>query len=127
MDEERYSAVGKSRLDFITDKLLEIASDLKSIVAVHDNRLSTIEKFIVERKAEEFHQKEQIDERIEAIHQKIEEIDKNNRNSHAEFNASVSKLQRYLWVCIGGGTVLLWIMLNLSDIIHFIQLFAKMV
>lgn len=127
MDEERYSAVGKSRLDFITDKLLEIASDLKSIVAVHDNRLSTIEKFIVERKAEEYHQKEQLDERIEAIHQKIEEIDKNNRNSHAEFNTSVSKLQRYLWMGVGGGTVLLWIMLNLSDIVHFIQLFAKMI
>lgn len=126
MDEERYSAVGKSRLDFITDKLLEIASDLKSIVAVHDNRISTIEKFIVERKAEEYHQKEQLDERIQAIHDNIEEIDKNNRNSHTEFTTSVSKLQRYLWLCIGGGTVLLWIMLNLADIIHFVQLFAKM-
>lgn len=125
MDEERYNAVGKSRIDFITDKLLEIASDLKSIVAVHDNRISTIETFINERKIAINQQQEKIDKQFDSLHEKIEELDNTNREDHQVLTNDIVKMQRYLWLCVGGGSVLLWVILNLSDIIHFVQLFSK--
>ena len=126
MEEERYNAVGKSRLEFITDKLLEIASDLKSIVAVHDNRLGVVETFITERKIAVSQQQDKLDKQFADLHTKIEELDATNKEDHVRLTNSLAKMQRFIWLCVGGGTVLIWIMLNLSDIVHTIQLIAKM-
>ena len=126
MEEERYNAVGKSRLEFITDKLLEIASDLKSIVAVHDNRLGVVETFINERKIAVNQQQDKLDKQFADLHVKIEELDATNKEDHVRLTNSLAKMQRFIWLCVGGGTVLIWIMLNLSDIVHTIQLIAKM-
>ena len=126
MEEERYNAVGKSRLEFITDKLLEIASDLKSIVAVHDNRLGVVETFINERKIAVNQQQDKLDKQFADLHVKIEELDATNKEDHVRLTNSLAKMQRFIWLYVGGGTVLIWIMLNLSDIVHTIQLIAKM-
>ena len=126
MEEERYNAVGKSRLEFITDKLLEIASDLKSIVAVHDNRLNVVETFINERKIAVNQQQDKLDKQFADLHVKIEELDATNKEDHVRLTNSLAKMQRFIWLYVGGGTVLIWIMLNLSDIVHTIQLIAKM-
>lgn len=126
MEEERYNAVGKSRLEFITDKLLEIASDLKSIVAVHDNRLGVVETFINERKIAVNQQQDKLDKQFADLHVKIEELDATNKEDHVRLTNSLAKMQRFIWLCVGGGTVVIWIMLNLSDIVHTIQLIAKM-
>ena len=126
MEEERYNAVGKSRLEFITDKLLEIASDLKSIVAVHDNRLGVVETFINERKIAVNQQQDKLDKQFADLHTKIEELDATNKEDHVRLTNSLAKMQRFIWLCVGGGTVVIWMMLNLSNIVHAIHLIAKM-
>lgn len=126
MEEERYNAVGKSRLEFITDKLLEIASDLKSIVAVHDNRLNVVETFINERKIAVNQQQDKLDKQFADLHARMDELDTINKEDHGRITNSLAKMQRFIWLYVGGGTVVIWMMLNLSDIIHTIQLIAKM-
>lgn len=120
------------RLDVTIEKLTEVSTTVSQLLAVQGNRLEFQEKVaeklqdLVEKRRQEtdnhvkdLHQKverveselrEEIVDSENKIITKIEEMSKNSTTQHESINKDMSdrmsKLERWMWVLVGGGLVI---------------------
>jgi SMC interacting uncharacterized protein involved in chromosome segregation len=105
------------RIESAIERLTDISSDLKSMIAVQETRISQHEKQaeIIEMKLEK--RREELDIKLKDVYDTIRSQDisilaelkavREEHNKHYEcLNQKITAIQRYIWMAIGGGTVL---------------------
>ena len=114
------------RIDNAIEKLTDVATSIKQMLAVHEEKIS---------------QQEKIDEVIfNKIRERADEIDKINKDLteninltekrlmcelksiRNEINDRVGVLEKYRWIIVGGAIVIGWVMSkNLMPLIHMMN------
>jgi len=105
------------RIESAIERLTEISGDLKAMIAVQENRLSQHEKQaeVIETKLEK--RREELDQKLKDVYDTIRTQDKaildeikavrEEQNKHyACLNEKINVIQKYIWMAVGGGTVL---------------------
>lgn len=116
-----------NRLDNALDKLADISSSVKQLLAVHDARLDTQEK--MDEKLHDMIEKRRVttDQQYEALHKRIgevkdelyEEIDTRNKaiidcinkvskdqeEHHKVMEEKITNMEKWKWILIGGSAV----------------------
>jgi len=113
------------RIDIALEKLTEISSELKSMLAVHEQRLNQQEK-----QTDEIHdtlekRRDEVDIKLKDVYDTMRDQDNNiidclnqlrkeSTDQHKSLNEKIGKLEKFIWVAIGGGMVLVWLLSNVS-------------
>jgi len=105
------------KIEAAIDKLADISSDLKAMIAVQETRLTQHEKRaeVIENKLEK--RREELDAKLKDVYDTIRTQDKaildeikavrEEQNKHYTcLNEKIAAIQKYIWMAIGGGTVL---------------------
>jgi chromosome segregation ATPase len=105
------------RIEAAIERLTDISSDLKSMIAVQEQRITQHEKKaeVIEIKLEK--RREELDQKLKDVYDTIRSQDtsilaelkavREEHNKHYEcLNQKITAIQRYIWMAIGGGTVL---------------------
>jgi len=113
------------RIESIIERLTDISSELKSIIAVHEQRLNQQEKDtnVIFKLLE--NRRKELDDKINEVYvvmtskdnsilEHIEQMRKEANEQHKALNEKISKLEKFIWVAIGGGMVLVWLLSNIS-------------
>lgn len=112
--------VDNTRLEAAIERLTEISSELKAIIAVHEQRITQQEKNtdiiydILDQRRKE------TDKRVDDIYNTmrdqdnriLEEIAKMREETQAQFKdmgESMHKLEKYVWMAIGATALLSWL------------------
>lgn len=113
------------RIETAIVRLTEIASDLRSMIAVQESRLTQQEKQsehiqdVVEKRREE------VEGSFKEIYNIIEEQDERTREKIEQVEKRTVRLEKYLWLAIGGGTVITWLIINHGAVIDTAKLLVK--
>ena len=83
-----------NKLDTAIDKLADVSSDIKQILAVHEQRLDQTEN-IMER---HFVQQD-------AIHQRIGKLRDEMTKESQDIREDIAKLQQWKWMVMGGAAI----------------------
>lgn len=116
------------RLDTTIQKLTEVSSAVSQLLAVQSNRLEVQEKnsdkiqeLIEQRRVEhdkaikelysriddvEIDLQKEMKEYQEKILEKIDELKTDGSTQHQQISDRMSKLERWMWIVIGGGVVI---------------------
>ena len=78
------------KIEAAIEKLADISSDLKSMLAVHEQRLDTQEKL-----------RDEAEDRFKEFEKKI-------MNCINETKQRITTLEKMIWVACGGGVVISW-------------------
>ena len=114
------------RIDVAVEKLTEISGELKAIIAVHEQRLNQQEKDtgvifkLLENRRKELEDKinevyVDMSNKDNSILEHIEQMRKEASEQHRMLNDKITKLEKFIWVAIGGGMVLVWFLSNISS------------
>ena len=104
------------RLENAIERLTEISSDIKAMLAAHETRLNQHEKDteVIFKLLE--HRRKEIDEKIEQVYNHMTDKDdkillelKAHREASAKEHENLSKrisaMEKYMWFAIGGATL----------------------
>jgi hypothetical protein len=113
------------RLDIALEKLTEISGELKAMIAVHEQRINQQEK-----ETDEIHitlekRRDEVDIKLKDVYNTMRDQDNNiieclnqlrkeSTDQHRSLNEKIGKLEKFIWVAIGGGMVLVWLLSNVS-------------
>ena len=114
------------RIESAIEKLTSISVDLKTMLAVHEQRLSVQEQTTdnlqdtVEKRREELDIKlkdvyDTMRDQDNNILQEISKMREESANSHRDLNNRITKLEKYIWIATGGGIIIAWIATNLAN------------
>jgi uncharacterized protein YPO0396 len=108
------------KMDNVIERLAEISSEIKQMLAVHEQRLSQhdknndyIEDLIEQRRRD-------LDDKIDMVYNTmrsqdngiLDEIKKLREEStaqHSKLTERINQLEKFIWLAIGGGITLTWI------------------
>lgn len=124
------------RLDITIEKLTEVSTTVSRLLAVQENRLENQEKISDKiQQSLETHKSEtttvvkEIYERIKTVEEdllddmdknqdkvikKIEELKTEGTKQHNEMSDRMTRLEKWMWILIGGGIVLGFIFQNVN-------------
>lgn len=119
-------------MDTTLDRLVDIASDLKAIIAVHDQRINQQEKDTVAIALTIEKRREELDNKLKDVYNTIRDQDNNilkeicelraeSNNQHKFLSEKIASLEKYIFVAIGGGIVITWILTNIANFLRLIQ------
>jgi DNA repair exonuclease SbcCD ATPase subunit len=116
------------RLDVTIEKLTEVSSTVSQLLAVQGNRLEfqekvqeRLEKIVEDRRSEtdknikdvyvriekvEKDLQEDMDDNYNKIAAKIEELKKEGNEQHKIINDRMTRMEKWMWMLIGGGIVI---------------------
>jgi len=113
------------RIDVALEKLTEISGELKAMIAVHEQRLNQQEK-----ETDDIHhtlekRRDEVDIKLKDVYDTMRDQDNNiieclnqlrkeSTDQHKSLNEKIGKLEKFIWVAIGGGMVLVWLLSNIS-------------
>ena len=116
------------RIQNAIERLTEICFDLKVMIAAQESRISQNEKDaqVIFKLLE--HRRIEIDEKIDEVYTHMTDKDdkiiaelKAHREASAEEHEAISKrmteLEKFIWLAIGGGMALTWILTQLGNYI----------
>lgn len=107
-------------------KLTEISVDLKSMLAVHEQRLGQhdkqqdhIENIVEQRRL-------QTDKQIDDVYntmrnqdnnilEEISKLRKESTDQYSKLSNKINQMERYIWMAVGGGMVGVWVMSYLAN------------
>jgi DNA anti-recombination protein RmuC len=120
------------RIDIALEKLTEISGELKAMIAVHEQRINQQEK-----ETDEIHitlekRRDEVDIKLKDVYNTMRDQDNNiieclnqlrkeSTDQHRSLNEKIGKLEKFIWVAIGGGMVLVWLLSNVST---YFKIFA---
>lgn len=124
------------RLDVTIEKLTEVSTTVSRLLAVQENRLENQEKIsdklqssLENHKSETTLVVKEIYERIKDVEEdlfkdldnnqdkvikKIDELRAEGTKQHSEMGDRMTRLERWMWILIGGGVVLAFILQNVN-------------
>ena len=115
-----------NRLDTAIDKLTDVSSSIKSMLAVHSekiNRQEQIDEVIFEKLKE---RAGEIDKVKSDLSQELEQVEKRLlieiKNIRIDIGARVGMLEKYRWIILGAAIVIGWIVSgNFSEIVRLVS------
>lgn len=119
------------RIEAAIEKLTSISAELKTMIAVHDQRISNQEKnsddihnILEQRRVElDAHLTKVYDtmrEQDKGILEEIAKLRKESSEQHNNLSGKIAQLERYMYMAIGGGMVITWL---LTNTVHYLKLF----
>jgi seryl-tRNA synthetase len=129
MSEEDYRF---NKIDDAIQRLASVATDLSKMLAVHEQRISQQERFsdtlgtALERRRDEVDKKfESVYETIKTEDQKllkeIKDASEQSTKQLENLSLNISKIEKMLWMAIGGGAVLGFSISLLVNLAKFIK------
>lgn len=129
MSEEDYRF---NKIDDAIQRLASVATDLSKMLAVHEQRISQQERFsdtlgtALERRRDEVDKKfESVYETIKTEDQKllkeIKDASEQSTKQLENLGLNISKIEKMLWMAIGGGAVLGFSISLLVNLAKFIK------
>jgi len=118
--------VAPNKINSLLEQLVAISTDLKAILAVHDERLNQQEKVTENLGTTVEKRREELDTKLKDVYETMRDQDNNilteisklrqeSTEAHKELNNRISQLEKYIWLAIGGGIVITWIATNLAN------------
>ncbi len=115
-----------NRLDIAIDKLTDVSSSIKSMLAVHSEKISRqeqIDEVIFEKLKE---RAGEIDKVKSDLSQELEQVEKRLlieiKNIRIDIGARVGMLEKYRWIILGAAIVIGWIVSgNFSEIVRMMS------
>lgn len=131
------------RLDITIEKLTEVSTRVSELLAVQGTRLENQEK--VSENLQELIEKRRVetDTNIKDVYIRVEKVEKDlyteiessqnkviseikamreeSTKQHEELSGKVNRLERWMWIVIGGGLVAFW----LIERLNILQIFTK--
>jgi DNA anti-recombination protein RmuC len=111
------------RIDTAIEKLTDVSSDLKKMLAVHEQRIDVLEKYSdktnyeLERRRTEINT--QVDQLYETIHREdstvLDKLDKIKLQLISQYDSlsdKVKSIEKTIWLYIGGLSVLIMLFAN---------------
>jgi len=109
-----------SKLQDNIDKLTEVSANISKLLAVQEQKLSTVEKDTERNQDDIRHIYARISEVAKELSEKIDESMENSTSGHAKIQESLDKklesydsrikaLEMWRWLVIGGAMVIGWI------------------
>jgi chromosome segregation ATPase len=86
------------RLEDAVSKLTTVTTSINGFIAVHDSRMTDTNRRIVD------------------LEDDIKNIEKLVRENCSKMDSRLDKLERYLWMVVGGGIVVSWILSNMDKV-----------
>jgi sulfatase maturation enzyme AslB (radical SAM superfamily) len=111
------------RIEAAIEKLTNVSIELKQMLAVHEQRISQQEKAsdelhdVVEKRRDELDLKlkdvyDTMRDQDKSIVEEIAKLRKESTDQHNILHSKINQLERYIYVAIGGGMVVTWILTN---------------
>jgi uncharacterized coiled-coil DUF342 family protein len=121
----------EDRIEAAIEKLTSISSDLKSMLAVHEQRITQQEKasgnleVVVEKRREELDIKlkdvyDTMRDQDNNILQEIAKLRSESSEQHKTLSNKINQLERFIWIAVGGGVVLTWTITIIANYFHLI-------
>lgn len=115
------------RIETAIEKLTTISAELKSMLAVHEQRIDRQEKttesiqVVVEKRREELDVKlkdvyDTMREQDNNILQEISKMRAESQEAHTKLTAKIAQLEKFIWMAVGGGMALTWIFTNIAHL-----------
>jgi archaellum component FlaC len=119
-------SVAPNKINSLLEQLVAISTDLKAMLAVHDERLNQQEKQTENLGSTVEKRREELDTKLKDVYDTMREQDNNilteisklrqeSSEAHKDLNNRISQLEKYIWLAIGGGIVITWIATNLAN------------
>ena len=120
------------RIEAAIEKLTSISSDLKSMIAVHEQRISQQEKSSDELHTMVESRRIELDDKLKEVYntmrqqdntvlEEITKLRKESSEQHNTLSIKIAQLERYIWMAIGGGMVVTWFITNFTN---YLKLFG---
>jgi hypothetical protein len=114
------------------ERLADIASDLKTILAVHDQRINQQEKDTIALELTMEKRREELNTQLKDVYNTMRDQDNNileeicalrkeSNEQHKVLSSKIADLERYIFIAIGGGIVITWILTNAAN---YLKLFV---
>jgi len=114
------------RIEAAIEKLTNVSVDLKQMIAVHDQRISQQEKTSESLETKFEKRRELMDDKLKDVYETmraqdnnvLEEISKLRKESTEQHNVlsdKINQLEKLIWLAIGGGMVITWVLTNLAN------------
>jgi len=123
--------VPPSKINSLLEQLVVISTDLKTMLAVHDERLNQQEKVTENLGSTVEKRREELDTKLKDVYDTMRQQDNNilteisklrqeSTEAHKDLNNRIAQLEKYIWVAIGGGIVLTWAITMILNYFHLI-------
>ena len=114
------------RIEAAIEKLTSISAELKIMIAVHEQRITNQEKdsddihnTLEQRRVElDGHLVKVYDtmrDQDKGILEEIAKLRKESSDQHNILHSKINQLERYIYIAIGGGMVITWVLTNAAN------------
>jgi hypothetical protein len=112
------------RIEAAIEKLTAVSADLKAMLAVHEQRIVQQEKETSTLDLKFEKRRELMDDKINDIYNTMRDQDNGilaeitklraeSSEQHNILSSKINQLEKFMWMAIGGGMVLTWVLTNL--------------
>jgi hypothetical protein len=119
-------APASDRIEAAIEKLTNVSIELKAMLAVHEQRITKQEKDsddlhdIVEKRRDELDVKlkdvyNTMRDQDKSIVDEIAKLRKESTDQHNILHSKINQLERYIYIAIGGGIVVTWLLTNAAN------------
>jgi hypothetical protein len=117
------------RIEAAIEKLTSVSADLKAIMAVHEQRIIQQEKETINLDLKFEKRRELMDDKINDVYNTMRDQDNGilaeitklrseSTEQHNILSSKINQLEKFIWMAIGGGMVLTWVLTNL---VHYFK------
>jgi hypothetical protein len=117
------------RIEAAIEKLTAVSADLKAMIAVHEQRIIHQEKETSSLDLKFEKRRELMDDKINDIYNTMRDQDNSilseitklraeSSEQHNILSSKINQLEKFMWMAIGGGMVLTWVLTNL---VHYFK------
>lgn len=121
--------MAENRVENAIEKLTDLCSDMKVMVAAHEQRLNQSEKDtqVIFKLLE--NRRIEMDEKIDQVYNHVSEKDEKivlelrahreaSAKEHEALSRRMTELEKFIWLAVGGGVAVSWI---LTQAVNFIS------
>ena len=120
------------RIEAAIEKLTSISAELKQMLAVHDQRISQQEKETSSLDLKFEKRREVMDGKLNDVYNTMREQDngileeiaklrKESTEQHNVLSNKINQLEKYIYIAIGGGMVITWILTNAANYLKLLH------
>jgi hypothetical protein len=120
------------RIETAIEKLTNVSVELKQMLAVHEQRISQQEKNsdelhdVVEKRREELDIKlkdvyNTMREQDKSIVEEIYKLRKESSEQHNILSSKIAQLEKFIWMALGGGMVVTWLLTNAVNLLKIVN------
>ena len=121
-----------NKIDQMMEKLADVQVDLAKMLAVHEQRLNSSEKHVSSLETMVERRREDTDIKLREVYETMRAEDKNiideihklrdeSTKQHQALTTKISSLEKYIWMYIGGFTVITFVITHGDKILRILK------